>query len=110
MAETTQFLINHGLPLVFGAVLLEQLGLPLPAMPWLLAAGALSASGKFSCFSAVAVKQLNLPLADNAPAANNHGIAGSGRPNCSKSTAPNTSGKPWLMRNCVVSAMNCWLT
>jgi membrane protein DedA with SNARE-associated domain/rhodanese-related sulfurtransferase len=48
MAETTQFLINHGLPLVFAAVFVEQLGLPLPALPWLLAAGALAASGKFS--------------------------------------------------------------
>ena len=48
MAQTTQFLINHGLQLVFAAVLVEQLGLPLPALPWLLAAGALSAAGKFS--------------------------------------------------------------
>ncbi len=38
MTETTQFLINHGLPLVFAAVLVEQMGLPLPAWPWLLAA------------------------------------------------------------------------
>jgi len=45
---TTQFLITHGLPLVFAAVFVEQIGLPLPALPWLLAAGALSASGKFN--------------------------------------------------------------
>lgn len=51
MSETTQFLINHGLPLVFAAVFLEQMGLPLPAIPWLLAAGALSAT-----------KQFNMPL------------------------------------------------
>ncbi|HWX20747.1 MAG TPA: DedA family protein/thiosulfate sulfurtransferase GlpE [Candidatus Binatia bacterium] len=48
MTQTSQFLINHGLPLVFAAVLVEQMGLPLPALPWLLAAGALSAAGKFS--------------------------------------------------------------
>src|SRR5215467_11642004 len=48
MSQTTQFLINHGLPLVFAAVFVEQLGLPLPALPWLLAAGALAASGKFN--------------------------------------------------------------
>ena len=48
MSGMNQFLINNGLPLLFGAVLLEQLGLPLPALPWLLAAGALSADGKFS--------------------------------------------------------------
>jgi membrane protein DedA with SNARE-associated domain/rhodanese-related sulfurtransferase len=48
MSETSQFLVSHGLPLVFVAVLVEQMGLPLPALPWLLAAGALSAAGKFS--------------------------------------------------------------
>jgi len=48
MSQTTQFLINHGLPLVFAAVFVEQMGLPLPALPWLLAAGALSAIGKFN--------------------------------------------------------------
>ncbi len=47
-SETTQFLIRHGLPLVFATVFVEQIGLPIPALPVLLAAGALSASGKFS--------------------------------------------------------------
>jgi membrane protein DedA with SNARE-associated domain len=45
---TTQFLIRHGLPLIFAVVLVEQLGLPIPALPLLLAAGALAAVGKFS--------------------------------------------------------------
>jgi membrane protein DedA with SNARE-associated domain/rhodanese-related sulfurtransferase len=53
MPETTQFLVRHGLPLVFGAVLVEQIGLPLPALPWLLAAGALAAAGKLSLVSAI---------------------------------------------------------
>jgi membrane protein DedA with SNARE-associated domain/rhodanese-related sulfurtransferase len=48
MSQTSQFLINHGLPLVFAAVFVEQMGLPLPALPWLLAAGALSAMGQFN--------------------------------------------------------------
>jgi membrane protein DedA with SNARE-associated domain/rhodanese-related sulfurtransferase len=48
MAHTTQFLIDHGLPLVFGVVFLEQMGLPLPAPPVLLAAGALAATGEFN--------------------------------------------------------------
>ena len=48
MSQTSQFLIHHGLPLVFAAVFVEQMGLPLPALPWLLAAGALSAAGKFN--------------------------------------------------------------
>src|SRR5260370_22412925 len=64
MTETSQFLINHGLPLVFGAVLLEQMGLPLPAIPWLLAAGALSATGKFSLFLGIGVTVIACLLAD----------------------------------------------
>jgi len=48
MSHTSQFLIAHGLPVIFAAVLVEQMGLPLPALPWLLAAGALSAVGQFN--------------------------------------------------------------
>lgn len=43
-----QFVGSYGLPLVFAAVFVEQIGIPLPAIPWLLAVGALSATGKFS--------------------------------------------------------------
>ena len=48
MNGTAEFLIRHGLPVIFAVVFVEQMGLPLPAMPWLLAAGALSAVGKFN--------------------------------------------------------------
>jgi membrane protein DedA with SNARE-associated domain len=41
-------LARNGLPLVFVNVLLEQLGLPVPAIPTLIAAGALSAGGRLS--------------------------------------------------------------
>ena len=64
MAETTQFLINHGLPLVFVAVFLEQMGLPLPALPWLMAAGALSATGQFSLFLGLTVTVIACLVAD----------------------------------------------
>ena len=64
MTETTQFLINHGLPLVFVAVFLEQMGLPLPALPWLMAAGALSATGQFSLLSGLAVTVAACLVAD----------------------------------------------
>jgi membrane protein DedA with SNARE-associated domain/rhodanese-related sulfurtransferase len=64
MPETTQFLIHHGLPFVFGAVFLEQMGLPLPALPWLMAAGALSATGQFSLFLAFAVTVIACLAAD----------------------------------------------
>ena len=46
--ETVGFLVRHGYSLVFASVLAEQLGLPLPAIPVLLAAGALAGSGKLS--------------------------------------------------------------
>ncbi len=46
--DFNQFLANYGLLLVFAAVFVEQIGVPFPAIPWLLAVGALSATGKFS--------------------------------------------------------------
>jgi hypothetical protein len=45
MPDINQILVKYGLPLVFGAVLVEQIGVPLPAIPWLLAIGALTAEG-----------------------------------------------------------------
>ena len=36
----------YGVLIVFGTVLLEQIGLPIPAMPILIAAGALAAGGE----------------------------------------------------------------
>jgi membrane protein DedA with SNARE-associated domain/rhodanese-related sulfurtransferase len=64
MTETTQFLIDHGLPCVFAAVLLEQIGLPLPALPFLLAAGALSAIGKFDPMLGIGATVLACVMAD----------------------------------------------
>lgn len=55
MTATNQFFIHHGMALVFAAVFLEQMGLPFPAVPWLLAAGALSAAGKFSLLAGIGV-------------------------------------------------------
>lgn len=65
MAETSQFLITHGLPILFAAVLLEQLGLPLPATPWLLAVGALSALGKFNAALGIGAVMLACLVADS---------------------------------------------
>ncbi|HXE74407.1 MAG TPA: VTT domain-containing protein [Candidatus Xenobia bacterium] len=48
MMESIQFLIQHGYTVIFLFVLAEQLGLPLPAIPLLLAAGALAGTGKLS--------------------------------------------------------------
>ncbi len=64
MAFATEMLATYGLWLVFGVVLLEQLGLPLPAPLLLLTAGALSASGKFNLFLAVAATLVACLIAD----------------------------------------------
>lgn len=42
---------QYGLALVFANVLVAQLGLPIPAVPTLIVAGALSADGKFSALA-----------------------------------------------------------
>src|SRR5260370_3975890 len=51
MHRTLEFLLHHGYILLLGWVFAEQLGLPLPSMPLLLAAGAPPGSGHLSFFS-----------------------------------------------------------
>jgi membrane protein DedA with SNARE-associated domain len=46
MTESLQFLLRHGYAVVFAFVLADQIGLPLPALPFLLAAGALAGAGQ----------------------------------------------------------------
>ncbi len=46
--EFFQFLIEHGYVVIFVWVALDQAGLPLPALPLLLAAGALAGTGQLS--------------------------------------------------------------
>ena len=48
MLELTELLAHYGLLLVFVNVLLTQAGLPLPAVPILVVAGALAAQGEFT--------------------------------------------------------------
>jgi membrane protein DedA with SNARE-associated domain len=48
MTETLQFVVQYGYFLLFGWVLVEQGGLPIPATPLLLAAGALAGRGRLS--------------------------------------------------------------
>ena len=48
MAETVQFVVQHGYLLLFFWVLAEQSGLPIPASPLLLAAGALAGQHRLS--------------------------------------------------------------
>jgi membrane protein DedA with SNARE-associated domain/rhodanese-related sulfurtransferase len=64
MNDITRFLSNHGGPVLFGVVFLEQIGLPLPAVPWLLAAGALIAAGELNAWLAVGATFLACIVAD----------------------------------------------
>jgi membrane protein DedA with SNARE-associated domain len=50
MHELLEFVLHNGYLLVFGWVFVEQAGLPVPSLPLLLAAGALSGSGQFNLF------------------------------------------------------------
>ncbi|HEY3202982.1 MAG TPA: VTT domain-containing protein [Thermoanaerobaculia bacterium] len=54
MAQLTQYVVTYGLPLIFGIVLLEQLGAPIPAIPVLIVAGALAIDRDVSAFAVLA--------------------------------------------------------
>jgi membrane protein DedA with SNARE-associated domain/rhodanese-related sulfurtransferase len=64
ISEITQFLVDHGGSVLFAVVLLEQAGLPLPAAPWLLAAGALCANGRLNPVLALAATVMACLIAD----------------------------------------------
>ena len=64
LEQAADFLIRHGYALLFGWVLLEQMGLPIPAVPLLIAAGALGGGGKINLAVAVAVALIAVILAD----------------------------------------------
>jgi len=66
MALPTAILLTYGYFLIFGWVLLEQLGLPLPATPVLLAAGALSVTEHMSFAGALLAGVLACLVADTS--------------------------------------------
>jgi membrane protein DedA with SNARE-associated domain len=55
VTEPSQFFVVHGLTIIFVLVFVEQMGAPIPTLPWLLGAGALAASGKINVFLAVGI-------------------------------------------------------
>lgn len=59
---TVQFLVDHGASVLFWVVFIEQVGLPIPAIPLLIAAGALVGAGKMSVLTA-----LLIPVAASLP-------------------------------------------
>jgi len=64
MNQITQFLISHGGLILLAIAFVEQFGLPLPGAPWLMAAGALSASGKISLLAAIGWAAAGCVVAD----------------------------------------------
>ena len=64
MHDTIQFLIQHGALVLFAAILLDELGLPMPAVPFLLAGGALVAKNQLNLVVALAVTLLACFIAD----------------------------------------------
>src|ERR1041384_1458891 len=64
MNETLEFLVRHGPAVLFAVIFIEQIGVPLPAAPWLLAAGALTAAGKLHWFPALSAATFGSILAD----------------------------------------------
>jgi membrane protein DedA with SNARE-associated domain len=66
MALPIHILLTYGYLLLFAAVLVEQFGIPLPATPFLLAAGALSAEGQISFSLALVAGIVAALTADSA--------------------------------------------
>jgi membrane protein DedA with SNARE-associated domain len=65
-ADGIEILVAHGYAMLFGFVLAEQIGVPIPAVPALLTVGALSATGRMSlvlAFAAVLGASLPADLA-----------------------------------------------
>jgi membrane protein DedA with SNARE-associated domain/rhodanese-related sulfurtransferase len=64
MNEILELLVRHGAAILFAAVFVEQIGIPLPAAPWLLAAGALIGAGKLNWWIALSAATFGSLLGD----------------------------------------------
>ncbi|HKV63118.1 MAG TPA: VTT domain-containing protein [Candidatus Acidoferrum sp.] len=65
MHRTLEFLLHHGYALLLGWVFAEQIGLPLPSMPLLLAAGALAGTRRMSFVACLFYVMLAAVAADS---------------------------------------------
>ncbi|MCL4524875.1 MAG: VTT domain-containing protein [Acidobacteria bacterium] len=65
MNEIFAFVLRHGYIVLFVWVFAEQLGLPVPAIPILLAAGALAGAGKLSLTTALVLAMLGALVSDS---------------------------------------------
>jgi membrane protein DedA with SNARE-associated domain/rhodanese-related sulfurtransferase len=64
MNETLAFVVRHGALVLFLMLFIEQIGIPLPATPFLLAAGALVATGEMNWAVVLGSAALGCLLAD----------------------------------------------
>jgi membrane protein DedA with SNARE-associated domain/rhodanese-related sulfurtransferase len=64
--NVAELLAHYGLALVFGNVLLERLGAPLPITPTLVAAGAFAAQGAFSPLAVASLALVGCLIGDGA--------------------------------------------
>ncbi|HUI44275.1 MAG TPA: VTT domain-containing protein [Terriglobia bacterium] len=64
MSHIIPFLLRHGYTVIFAGVLAEQIGIPISAVPLLLAAGALAGARRLSITELLALSVLSCLLAD----------------------------------------------
>jgi len=64
MTATLEFLVRHGYAVLLGWVFAEQIGVPIPSMPLMLAAGALAGQGKMNLLAALLLCVLAALVAD----------------------------------------------
>ncbi|HVN09950.1 MAG TPA: VTT domain-containing protein [Patescibacteria group bacterium] len=65
MHETLQFLSRHGYAVIFAWVCAEQAGVPVPAIPMLLAAGALAGAGRMNPVAAAGLAVIGSLVSDS---------------------------------------------
>ncbi len=64
MSAIFQFVLKHGYSFFFGVIFAHQIGFPIPGPPFLLAAGALAAAGKFGVLATIGLAITACVLAD----------------------------------------------
>jgi len=64
MNHFIEFLVRHGAVVLFAAVFVEQIGVPLPSLLWLFAAGALVGTGKMHWYVALGASAFGSVVAD----------------------------------------------
>ena len=66
MHSALEFLLHHGYAVLLAWVFAEQIGLPVPSLPMLLAAGALAGSGQFNFAGSIFLSVFACMMADFA--------------------------------------------